>query len=133
MPAPAPPVVSVRLDKWLWAVRVYKTRALATEACKKGWVEIEGRPAKASRDVRLGETIVARTDVMTRTVRALALLDRRVGPALAGNYAEDLTPASEYAKRPEPSLAPPVFRAPGAGRPTKKERRALQQFLESEE
>jgi ribosome-associated heat shock protein Hsp15 len=128
-----PPVTSVRLDKWLWAVRVYKTRALATAACRKGWVEIDGHAAKASHDVRRGETIVARTDVMTRTVKAVALLEQRVGAALVANYAEDLTPASEYAKRPEPSLGPPVFRPPGAGRPTKKERRALEQFLDSEE
>ena len=130
---PPPPVTAVRLDKWLWAVRVYKTRGLAAQACRKGWVAIDGHAVKASHEVRPGETISARTDVMTRTVRVLAALGHRVGAALVKDFAEDLTPPSEYEKRPERSLLPPSFRPPGAGRPTKKERRILEKFLESED
>jgi ribosome-associated heat shock protein Hsp15 len=121
---------AVRLDKWLWAARVYKTRGLAATACREGRVEINGLKVKPSHEARPGELIIARTDAMTRTVRVLALLDRRVGAALAKEFAEDLTPPSEYEKRSELSLRTPLFRPPGAGRPTKKERRTLEKFLQ---
>ena len=114
-------------------MRVYKTRAAAAEASRKGWVEIDGRKVKPSHLVRPGQMISARTDPVLRTVRVLALLDHRVGAALVKVFAEDLTPPSEYEKRSEPSLLAPTFRPPGAGRPTKKERRILEQFLHSED
>ena len=120
---------SVRIDKWLWAVRLYKTRSLATEACKAGHVAVDGHPVKPARDVRVGETITARTGDFRRTMRVLALLDQRVGAPLVKQFSEDLTPAAELEKQRDPSLRPLFVRPHGAGRPTKKERRDLEEFL----
>ncbi len=116
---------SVRLDKWLWAVRVFKTRSLATAACRDGRVTIAGQPAKASRDVKIHDLIQARTGGVTRTLKVLALLEQRVSAQAAREFMEDLTPPSEYEKRKDPVLQPLFFRPRGAGRPTKKDRRAL--------
>ena len=114
-----------RLDKWLWAVRVFKTRTQAAEACRLGRVLIGGQPAKPSRDVRVGEIIVVKQYEITRTLKALALLERRVGAAAAKQFVADLTPPAEYDKRREPDFRPLAFRPKGSGRPTKKDRRAL--------
>jgi ribosome-associated heat shock protein Hsp15 len=119
----------VRFDKWLWAVRLYKTRALAATACKLGHVTVDGQPVKPARDIRLGETIQAKTGEITRTVKVLQLLGNRVGAARVKEFAEDLTPASEYEKQREIKLAPLFHRPKGSGRPTKKERRELDKLL----
>jgi ribosome-associated heat shock protein Hsp15 len=125
VPAPQSVSESVRLDKWLWAARIYKTRSLAMEACREGRVMIAGQPAKPSRDVRVNDLIEAKKDGLTRTIRVLGLLEQRVGAQAAKEFAEDLTPASEYQKRTERALQPLFIRPRGAGRPTKKERRAM--------
>jgi ribosome-associated heat shock protein Hsp15 len=117
--------MDVRIDKWLWAVRIFKTRSIATDACRNGRVTIGGQPVKPSREVRVGETIVVFKDELTRTFKVLGLLEQRVGAPLAKEYVEDLTPASEFEKKREPKFLPPMFRPKGAGRPTKKDRRAL--------
>ena len=119
-----PATVSVRIDKWLWAVRVFKTRSLASDSCRHGHVEISGQQVKPSRLVRIQDVIVVKKDQMTRTYKVLQLLERRVGAAAAKEYAEDLTPASEFEKPREPYFHPFV-RPKGSGRPTKKERRQL--------
>lgn len=119
------PPESVRIDKWLWAVRVYKTRSLATAACREGRVTIGGQPAKPSRDVKINDLIHAKNGDITRTLKVLALLEQRVGAPAVKQFAEDLTPASEYEKKREPVLEPLFFRPKGAGRPTKKDRRAM--------
>ncbi len=116
---------SVRIDKWLWAVRLYKTRTVAAEACRNGRVTIAGHPVKPSREVKINDLILAQTGDITRTTKVLGLLERRVGAAAVKEYAEDLTPASEYQKAREPVLQPLFFRPKGAGRPTKKDRRAM--------
>jgi ribosome-associated heat shock protein Hsp15 len=121
MNAPA----SVRLDKWLWAVRVFKTRSLATVACREGRVTIAGQPAKASREVRIDDLIQAKTGDFTRTLKVLGLLEQRVGAQAAREFMEDLTPPSEYERRKDPALQPLFYRPKGAGRPTKKDRRTL--------
>jgi len=115
---------SVRIDKWLWAVRVFKTRSLASDSCRHGHVEISGQPVKASRQVRIADVVVVKKDQMTRTFKVLQVLERRVGAAAAKEYAEDQTPASEWEKPREPYLHP-FARPKGSGRPTKKERRQL--------
>ena len=115
----------VRIDKWLWAVRLYKTRSLAADACRTGQVEISGRKVKPAREIHVGETVVTRVGEITRTTKVLGLIDKRVGAQAAKAFAEDLTPATEYAKRTESNFQPSGFRARGLGRPTKKERRAL--------
>jgi ribosome-associated heat shock protein Hsp15 len=118
----------VRIDKWLWAVRVYKTRTLAAEACRAGHVEISGQNVKASREVRINDIISARVGIILRTVKVIGLLERRVGPKLVDQYAEDLTPQSEYDKLKEQGPRPVIY-PKGFGRPTKKDRRVLDQFL----
>jgi ribosome-associated heat shock protein Hsp15 len=117
--------MEVRIDKWLWVVRVFKTRSLATDACRNGRVTIAGQPVKASRGVRVGETIVVQKDELSRTFRVLGLLERRVGAQVAKDYVQDLTPAAEFEKKREPNFIAPMYRPKGTGRPTKKDRRAL--------
>jgi ribosome-associated heat shock protein Hsp15 len=123
-------VNDVRLDKWLWAVRLYKSRSVAADACNSGKVQIGGHTVKPSRSVKVGEIITAITGEITRTVKVVRLLEKRVGAKLVGDFLGDLTPAAEYEKhRQKQMLPPPFLRAKGAGRPTKKERRSLNPFL----
>jgi ribosome-associated heat shock protein Hsp15 len=115
---------SVRIDKWLWAVRVFKTRSLASDSCRHGHVQIGGQPVKPARPVRVHDVIVVKKDQMTRTFKVLQLIEQRVGAPAAKEYAEDQTPASEWEKPREPFVRPFV-RPKGSGRPTKKERRRI--------
>jgi ribosome-associated heat shock protein Hsp15 len=120
------PAGEVRLDKWLWAVRLYKTRSLATAACRAGHVKMNGESVKPSRNVRISEVITARTGELNRTVKVLGLLEHRVGPKLVEKYLEDQTPAAEYLRVAQDRLQPRAPQRPrGSGRPTKKERRQL--------
>jgi ribosome-associated heat shock protein Hsp15 len=120
------PAGEVRLDKWLWAVRLYKTRSLATAACRAGHVKMNGESVKPSRNVRVSEVITARTGELNRTVKVLGLLEHRVGPKLVERYLEDQTPAAEYLRVTQDRLQPRAPQRPkGSGRPTKKERRQL--------
>ena len=121
---------AVRLDKWLWAVRIYKTRSLATAACREGRVKIEGQPAKPAREVRVNDLIVARNGDITRTMKVIKLLGQRVGAPAVKEFAQDLTPASEYQKPKDPVLQPLFHRPKGMGRPTKKDRRQMGNFGE---
>ncbi len=120
---------SVRIDKWLWAVRLAKTRSLAAEACHDGHVRIGGHPVKASREIRPGDVLVVRTDTLTRTVRVRTLLEKRVGAAAVPEFLEDLTPPEEIARAKALLADRGAHREAGAGRPTKKERRLLDAFL----
>ena len=124
MPTPG----RVRIDKWLWAVRLYKSRSLAIEACGGGHVKIGGQSVKPSREVHPGEVITALSGRIQRTVKVLALLDRRLGAQAVKDYLEDLTPPEEYARaRTEAAQEIPRF-PKGFGRPTKKQRRQMLQF-----
>lgn len=126
----------MRLDQWLWAVRVFKTRTLSAEAIKNGSVAVGGRPSKPAHEVHPGEIVSVRLQqgatAWTRTLKVLGTPASRVGAKLVSQFAEELTPTEELAKRqrPEPNLLPPGFRARGSGRPTKRERRALEEFGE---
>jgi ribosome-associated heat shock protein Hsp15 len=122
------PPERVRLDKWLWAVRLYRSRSLAAEACTAGHVKIDGQSVKPAREVRIGETITAQTCGVTRTVRVLGLLSTRVGAQVAREFAEDLTPPEEYARaRAERTQTPQLPK--GFGRPTKKQRRLMEGWI----
>ena len=88
----------VRIDKYLWSIRVYKTRSEATDACKGGKVKVNGSDIKPSKAVRPGDMIVARKGPVTYTYRVIELIDKRQGPKLVPNYAENLTPEEEIAK-----------------------------------
>lgn len=118
----------MRLDQWLWAVRIYKTRTLAADAIRGGHVKIADEPTKAAHEVRPGEVIAARVSQMTRTVRVLADPPSRVAAKLVAQFAEDLTPPEEYARRREANLLPPGFRPKGTGRPTKRDRRDIDEI-----
>jgi ribosome-associated heat shock protein Hsp15 len=116
----------LRLDKWLWSTRIYKTRSQATMACRSGHVKIDGESAKPAHTVHLNEIITAKTGDITRTLKVIGLIEKRVGAALAKQYVEDLTAPEEYAKKREPNYQPLFFRPKGGGRPTKKDRRELE-------
>lgn len=120
---------AVRLDKWLWALRVYKTRSDAGEACRGSAVRLNGSIAKPSAKVRVGDTVVARTTALTRTLAVKALIEQRVGAALVPEYADDQTPDSEYEKAREQRANARVFRHEGGGRPTKKDRRDIEKLI----
>ena len=115
----------VRIDKWLWAVRIYKTRSLATEACRSGRVKIGGQVIKPSREVHLNEEIDIHMGVYHKTVKVTALLHNRVGAQLVSNFLIDLTPESEYDKLKTQQEMKPEVRPRGLGRPTKKHRRLI--------
>jgi ribosome-associated heat shock protein Hsp15 len=119
---------SVRIDKWLWAVRLYKTRSVATTACNAGKVQINDQNVKPARAVRVGEVIKAACGDITRTVKVIGILESRVGAKLVNQYLEDLTPPSEYEKPREKKLAPVGFRPKGAGRPRRKNAGKLIRF-----
>jgi ribosome-associated heat shock protein Hsp15 len=119
---------SVRIDKWLWAVRVFKTRSQATAACKGGKVKIDGQNIKASREIREGEVISISLTIYMKTVKVKALLHKRVGAKLVPNYMEDLTPQEEYDKQKLKEAINTEYRQRGEGRPTKKERRIIERL-----
>ncbi|MFT5825603.1 MAG: ribosome-associated heat shock protein Hsp15 [Yoonia sp.] len=120
---------SVRLDKWLWGTRVYKTRGDAAEACRGSAIRHNGTIAKPAAKIRIGDTIIARTKALTRTLHVVGLTEKRVGAALLPNYFEDQTPASEYEAAREKRENAKVFSHKGAGRPTKKDRRDIERLL----
>lgn len=115
----------VRIDKYLWSIRVFKTRSEATDACKGGKVRVNGDDIKPSRDVKVGDVIVVRKGAVTYTYKVLELIDKRQGPKLVSQYAENLTPEEELAKLKAPVETFFLKRDRGAGRPTKKDRRQM--------
>jgi ribosome-associated heat shock protein Hsp15 len=124
----APP--ALRLDKWLWAVRVFRTRSLAGDACRAGSVAVNQLPAKPSRAVRPGETVTVKQGLMVRTLRVVGVPRSRVGAKLVALYCTDLTPPEELAKGREQSVQQVLARAQGSGRPTKRDRRLLDRLFE---
>lgn len=117
---------SVRIDKWLWAVRVFKTRSQATDACRSGKVTIGGQLVKPSREVKIDDEVaVVIHPQFTRSLRVIELLNNRVGAKLVENYAEDITPQEEYDQMQKSRELNYERRDPGIGRPTKKQRRDI--------
>ena len=115
--------LSVRIDKWLWMVRLYKTRSIATEACNAGKVKLNGDNVNPSRDVRVGEVYEVHIGSLHKTVEVVGAPKSRVGAPLVPQYCNDLTPQSEYDRMK--TLKTQEFRPHGLGRPTKRERRQL--------
>lgn len=118
------PPLSVRVDAWTWAVRLYKTRTQATAACRAGHVRVNGDRAKAAVLVRPGDRVVIRGGGTERTLEVTVTLAKRVGAEIAAKAYIDHTPVAPPAR----FVAPPSVRDPGTGRPTKKERRQLDQL-----
>jgi ribosome-associated heat shock protein Hsp15 len=116
----------IRIDKWLWAVRIFKTRSLASEACRSGKVKILDQAVKASRDLKAGEVISISLNPIVKTVKVLELIGNRVSAKLVPGVMEDLTPETEYQKLKRASERDFEFRERGAGRPTKRERREIE-------
>ncbi|MBO4740937.1 MAG: RNA-binding S4 domain-containing protein [Bacteroidales bacterium] len=118
----------VRIDKWLWAVRLYKTRSLATEACRAGKVKHNGMPIKSSHTVKVGDVYELTIEQLHKVVEVKALLCNRVGAKLVPDYLIDLTPAEEYERIQMIRQYNFERRDRGTGRPTKRERRDIDEF-----
>jgi len=119
-----------RLDKWLWAARIYKTRTLAADACKNGRVTLNGSQAKPSRMVKTGDEVGVKKSPVTYTFRVKQAIEKRVGAKLIPEILENITPQEQYELLEMSRISGFVGRARGTGRPTKKERRALDEFAE---
>ncbi|MCD7938399.1 MAG: RNA-binding S4 domain-containing protein [Tannerellaceae bacterium] len=120
----------VRIDKWMWATRIFKTRTIAVEACKKGRVMIGGVTVKPSRMIKVGEIVQVRKPPVTYSFKVLALTERRMGAKLVPDYLENVTTPDQYEILEMNRIAGFVNRAKGLGRPTKKDRRELDEFTD---
>lgn len=122
--------MEVRIDKWLWAVRLYKTRSLATEACKKGRVQIQGTAVKPSRVVKSGDIIQIKHPPVVYSFKVLAPAQNRMNARLVPEFMENVTTADQLELIELGKLAAKTARERGTGRPTKKERRDMDDFFE---
>lgn len=120
----------VRIDKWLWATRIFKTRTIAVEACKKNRVSVNDAIIKPSRMIRVGDVIQVRKPPIVYSFKVLDLTVNRVGAKLVPNYFENITPPEQYEILELQKINGFIDRAKGTGRPTKKERRDLDSFSE---
>ncbi len=119
---------SVRIDKFLWAVRLFKTRSKAAEACSKGRVLMAGQPVKSSRMVRCGDEFSIKVPPAVKTYKVLDLSEKRMGAKLVEGFIVDITPKDELELLELARLAQKMNRPRGQGRPTKKERRDLDEL-----
>ncbi|MFO7863058.1 MAG: RNA-binding S4 domain-containing protein [Salinivirgaceae bacterium] len=120
----------VQIDKWLWAVRIFKTRSLAADACKKSRVLVDGEAVKPSKTISVGATIDVKKPPVIYTYKVLALVEKRMGAKLVSDYMQELTPQTELDKLQMMRNNIDGFRKRGTGRPTKKERRDLDDLKE---
>ena len=123
----------MRIDKFLWCVRHFKTRSLATEACNKGHLKINGNTVKASKDVFVGETIVIRKNQINYSFEIIGIPNTRMGAKLVNLYIKDTTPAEELERLQLVKYSQDYYRSKGTGRPTKKDRRDLEDFSDDNE
>ena len=121
---------NTRIDKWLCAVRIFKTRAIATEACSGGKVKIDGTAVKASRKIQAGDVIQVRKGVIKFMYKVRKIAEKRMGAKLVPDFLEDITPEEELAKMESAQTQPTQNREKGQGRPTKRERRKIDQLRE---
>lgn len=120
----------VRIDKWLWSVRIFKSRTIAADACKEGKVKWNGHAAKSSQLIQAGDRLEVKKEGFNMQYKVLNLIEKRVGAPIAQACYEDLTPAEELNKYKDwfVGKAGAEYREKGAGRPTKKERRVIDDF-----
>ena len=123
---------TARIDKWLWAARIFKTRSIASDACKNGRVTIGGVNMKPSRSVKVGEVVSVKKPPITYSFKVLKTIEQRVGAKLLPEIYENVTDPKQYELLEMSRISGFVDRARGTGRPTKKERRALDAFVEPE-
>ena len=125
-------MAEARIDKWMWATRIFKTRTIAAEACKKGRVSINGSQVKASRTIKVGDVIQVKKSPITYSFKVLQTIEKRVGAKLVPEYMENVTTPDQYEILELSKVSGFVDRARGAGRPTKKDRRSLEEFVAPE-
>ncbi len=125
-------MAEARIDKWLWAVRIFKTRTIAAEACKKGRVSLNGSFIKASRMIKPGDIIQVKKAPITYSFKVLQAIEKRVGAKLVPEVMENVTTADQYEILELSKITGFIDRARGTGRPTKKDRRSLEEFADSE-
>ncbi len=121
----------MRIDKFLWCIRLYKTRSLAAEACKKGRIKIKGKNIKPSKDIFGDELIVVRKNQINYRIKVIDTPPSRVGAKLVDLYRKDLTPKEEFDKTELLKYSKDYYRKKGAGRPTKKDRRDIEDYYNS--
>lgn len=121
---------AARLDKWLWAARIFKTRSIAADACKNGRVTVKGANAKPSRTVKVGETIDVKKPPVVYSFKILNAIETRVGAKLIEQVYENVTDPKQYELLEMSRISGFIDRARGTGRPTKKDRRAMESFVE---
>ena len=123
----------MRVDKYLWCIRLFKTRSIATNACKKGQVKIDGNNLKPSRDIFGSETITVRKNQINYKIQVLDIPPSRVGAKLVDLYRKDITPKEEFEKTELLKYSKDYYRKKGTGRPTKKDRRDIEDYNETPE
>lgn len=126
-------VSEVRIDKWMWAVRLFKTRSLAADACKKGKVQMSGTNVKASRNVKVGDVIQIKRSPVVYSFKVLALSENRMGAKLVPDFMENVTSADQLELLEMSRYSAFGVRDRGTGRPTKKDRRDLEVYMEYED
>ena len=123
----------MRIDKYLWCIRSYKTRNIASQSCKKGHVKIEGSNCKPSKEIYGGEIISIRKNQMNLKIEVLAIPESRIGAKLVHQFCKYITPKNEIEKLDLLKYSKDYYRTKGTGRPTKKDRRDIDDYHESQE
>lgn len=126
-------MADARIDKWMWAARIFKTRTIAAEACKKGRISIKGAYVKASHTVKPGDVIEVRKPPVTYSFKVLQAIEKRVGAKLVPEVMENVTTPDQYEILEMSKISGFIGRAKGTGRPTKKDRRSMEEFMAPEE
>ena len=121
----------MRIDKYLWSIRLFKTRSIATEACKKGHVKMDDKSSKPSKEVYGNELILVRKNQINYKIQVLDIPESRVGAKLVDLYRKDLTPKEEFDKTEMLKYSKDYYRKKGAGRPTKKDRRDIEDYYDT--
>lgn len=122
----------IRIDKFLWAVRLFKTRSLASEACQKGRVLLNDQPIKPSKNIKANDTFSIKTPPIIRTYSIIQVAKKRMGAKLVPNFIKDITPQNQLDILDMAKMATSTGRLRGTGRPTKKERRDLEQLMDGD-
>ena len=125
-------MAEARIDKWLWASRIFKTRTIAAEACKKGRVFINGTQVKPSRMIKPGEVIQVKKPPVTYSFKVLQAIEKRIGAKLVPEILENVTTPEQYELLEMSKISGFIDRARGTGRPTKKDRRSMEEFITPE-
>ena len=125
-------MAEARIDKWMWAVRIFKTRTIAAEACKKGRITINGSLAKAARMIKPGDVIQVKKPPITNSFKVFKTIEQRVNAKVVSEMMEDVTTPDQYELLEMSKISGFIDRARGTGRPTKKDRRELEEFTTPE-